>query len=125
MRLRGQLQRVYSMLEAAGLAGLPCPTNTEIADAIGAGYTRMATFLLNRLQELGLVRVIYITPQRRVVEAADGSWRTRPTPAPNSVRDSAIAPRRCLRCRDLFMPEHRGRFCCDGCWAVNQNTAIV
>jgi len=121
MRRGGFPQRVYVLIEAAGLAGEPCPTNADLADLLGIEESRVSSIVLH-LDAEGLIRVER-AGHHRWISAPDGAWRT----ARSVHRDDRMAdlgPRRCLRCRETFLPEHRGRFCCDSCWALNQGVAV-
>ena len=119
----GAKKLVLDMLAEAGRAGRPCPTNNDLADRLGEVQDNHISSVVRRLQDDGLIRVQFLGC-RRVIEAADGSWRTAPTAALH-VKRRAGATRKCLTCRDPFVPEDRFDFCCDPCGERNAKVAMV
>ncbi|GGG30832.1 hypothetical protein GCM10010964_18430 [Caldovatus sediminis] len=108
-------------LAAAARRGEPCPSNRELAAALGLGMPQQVQWRLRAAEAAGLITIRRLrTRPFRVVAAADGSWATAEAapPAP------ALAPRRCLNCRRPFRPEHRHRFLCDPCGARNSRVAL-
>lgn len=107
--------RIVRLLEAEARAGRPCPTNEAIADLLGRAERSEVQGAMRRAAEAGLIVVRYSHGgTRRVVSAPDGSWATA-----EPRRQAKLARRTCLRCRELFHPEHAGRFCCDPCFEAN------
>jgi hypothetical protein len=75
MALDHRVLRVVELCRAAALRGEACPKNGVLAAAVGARSGSTVVDLLYKATLAGLIRV-YRGQCSRIVEAADGSWRT-------------------------------------------------
>jgi hypothetical protein len=75
MALDDRVLRVVELCRAAALRGEGCPKNDALAGAVGARSRATAVELMQKAAQAGLVRV-HRGQCSRIVEAADGSWRT-------------------------------------------------
>lgn len=85
---------ILGMLRDAAQAGEPCPSNKAIVARVGWQSTSSAADALRILEEAGQI-VVHRGNMARVVEAADGSWRTAGeigTPHPHAGRTLRKAP---------------------------------
>lgn len=122
MMLTGHRGIILRLLEEAARDGRPCPTNNEMANRLGDVQDNCVSDAVRSLAMAGHIR-IQAHGSRRVIEAGNGTWRTLPT-QPAHVKRSGEKTRTCLRCRKLFAPEHRLRFCCDPCAERNAKVAL-
>ncbi len=84
---------VFKMLAHAADNGLPAPTDTAIADAIGIRSLGSANLHVSKLAEFGLIRIERPSRNSRVIEiVASGARTASPPPAKQHVR-----PKRRLR----------------------------
>jgi hypothetical protein len=75
MALDDRVLRVVELCRAAALRGEACPKNGALAAAVGARSRATAVQMLQKATRAGLIRV-HRGQRSRIVEAADGSWRT-------------------------------------------------
>lgn len=124
LRSQQSLDRLVAELRRAAEAGEPCPSNADLADALGMAEGTIAD-MLRAARLAGLVAMLPVGQNRRIAAACDGSWQTLPTriAAGRSQRADKVGERRCLRCQRAFKPESLYRFCCDPCAAINAREA--
>jgi hypothetical protein len=84
------IERLLRLMKQAALCGRPAPSNAELAWAMGYQSESSVVQLLGKAERLGLVRVRR-GQAARVVEAADGSWRTAGDAGPPHWRDRPVA----------------------------------
>lgn len=78
MRLPGDPEAVaLAAITRAASAGLPCPSNGELADLVGAGSVATGTRLLSLLERRGLIRVTRFASGREVTVLASGQSTAR------------------------------------------------
>jgi hypothetical protein len=75
MALDPRVLRVVELCRAAALRGERCPTNVALAEAVDAASRSTPVKLLHDATQAGMIRV-HRGQCSRIVEAADGSWRT-------------------------------------------------
>ena len=83
-------RKILGMIEKAAEAGLPCPTNPEIAEAVGLNSVSSGTEYLKRLEYLNLVKVDRYAGSRIVTILKTGK-RTAGTPGKPHWRHRVIA----------------------------------
>jgi hypothetical protein len=99
-------------LAALARAGAPLPANLDIAAALDWPYEWVSP-AISDAERLGMIRR-RSSPHAhaRAIAAADGSWWL-------GKALPGLPPRRCLKCREVFAPPARHRFCCDRCARAN------
>ncbi len=86
-RLTPRRAIVFKMLEHAADEGLPAPTDTEIADAIGIRSLGSANLHVATLAKIGLIRIERPSRNRRVIVIVETGARTAmPRPATRRLR---------------------------------------
>lgn len=109
--------RLLRYLQDLAHAKRPCPGNEAVGNAVRIEGWHVPKALAE-LRDAGAIVIHYDdTGRRSAVSAGDGSWRVACLLGHDGT--AKPAPRKCLRCRDSFKPEHRGRFTCDECWKAN------
>lgn len=92
------MRQALALIEAAARAGQVCPSGTELAQHLGHLASAYANSLLRRAETQGLIVIAAQGTVRRIVAAADGSWRTAvppgwvadaPAPSPRAKRHDA------------------------------------
>lgn len=83
---------VLRMLEQAATAGLACPDNRTLANAIGANSISTAARVVNTLEDAGLIDVERTSNTRVVTIVATGERTGAPlTPLPGRARADELA----------------------------------
>jgi hypothetical protein len=110
------LDKVVASLAAVARGGRGLASVEDIAPGLGID-PRALRQTVRRCEALGLLRIERLGRTITAIMAGDGAWRV-PVRRPGTGSEAA---RRCLRCRETFRPESRGRFLCDGCNRFAQN----
>lgn len=114
LRRPARVPRLMAALEGLAAQGRALAhVEHDLAPLVGeSGY--VVRELICRARRQGLIRLHHEGRLIAAIEAGDGAWRV-PVAGPAVAQRAEAAERRCLRCREDFRPEHRGRFLCDPC----------
>jgi hypothetical protein len=129
-----RLDRLWQEIKRLAELGQPMPRVTEIGIACGFPYQD-----LYRLLDEGRERCLWTLERdgARIVAicGTDGDWKLHcsmrrnvvPAVSVRRYRDKPgpkqTLPRKCLRCRMVFAPMHKGNFLCEGCRAFAAQAA--
>lgn len=70
--LRPQDERILAILTQAAAAGAVCPTNEQLADAIGAAEASQPATIMRKLRNRGVITVEQLGKHRQVTIVASG-----------------------------------------------------
>lgn len=115
---------------------VPVPSRPALAEMLRSSKpTIMACAKL--LEESGLIVVAHHQNGYQVQNPKTGKWspsnrgkgasrpgkgasRQRGKTVPQVIIDATPFSRKCLKCREKFIPEHKGRFICNPCSTLNK-----